>query len=192
MTKIDFLKEMKQENVSKNKDAAETAKKKALDINIETIDEQINELTKAAIEAENTGSTRLYETIVQSLAHLCDVSAKLKIAKIDIKVANIAINANTALFDALNTLESIAKSGKSGQKLNAILKKQKVLAKEFAEISISQRELGKALDEGSSANYMKNQESMQTALALINAQKDAERMQTSVDIQNKNSTNMRI
>jgi len=196
MSRVDFIKDMKKDVSDKKQQNKEQAiqkeiekkefdKKQALDRNIDEIDIQINELTKAAIEAETTGATKVYEKALQSLAHLCDVSAQLKIAKIDIKVANIAVNANAALFDALNNLDSIAQSAKSGKKLSEITKKQKKLAKEFAKLAIEQQEIGKALGEGSTSNYTKDQEGMQTALALINAQKDAERMNNSLDIVDK-------
>ena len=162
----------------KTKQEKEIIAKMEREEQIETFNEQINELkskrqeyAKIAAEAELNGDTGSYDVAVNALLEMNDIISSLMQTKTNFDIINVSNSIAVTMATAMNTLDKMVSGKAKMPNLRKIQRTQIKMNKYMREIKIAQKAMGSAMKQSNPANKARTQEELDSVRPLIEAER---------------------
>ena len=162
----------------KTKQEKEIIAKMEREEQMETFNEQINELkskrqeyAKIAAEAEVNGDTGSYDVAVNALLEMNDVISSLMQTKTNFDIINVSNSIAVTMATAMNALDKMASGKAKMPNLRKIQRTQVKMNKYMREIKIAQKAMGSAMKQSNPANKTRSPEELASVRPLIEAER---------------------
>lgn len=162
----------------KTKQEKEIIAKMEREEQMETFNEQINELkskrqeyAKIAAEAEINGDTGSYDVAVNALLEMNDVISSLMQTKTNFDIINVSNSIAVTMATAMNALDKMASGKAKMPNLRKIQRTQVKMNKYMREIKIAQKAMGSAMKQSNPANKTRSPEALASVRPLIEAER---------------------